>query len=139
MRIMITGRHIEVTAALRRYIEARIKRLARYGMKLGGVQIVHTAEIVLALDGAVIQGKTATTEMYASIDQLMDKISRQLVKRKEKLVDHKIRTPTSRLIQEMSEPRRSVVAYETIRPPLFTHCRTGSRTPRRSGLLLARL
>lgn len=124
MRIMITGRHIEVTAALRRYIEARIKRLARYGMKLGGVQIVlsvekyrHTAEIVLALDGAVIQGKTATTEMYASIDQLMDKISRQLVKRKEKLVDHKIRTPTSRLIQEMSEPRRSVVAYETIRPP----------------------
>ena len=40
MRIMITGRHIEVTAALRRYIEARIKRLARYGMKLGGVQIV---------------------------------------------------------------------------------------------------
>lgn len=127
MRIMITGRHIEVTAALRRYIEARIKRLARYGMKLGGVQLVlsvekyrHTAEIVLALDGAVIQGKTATTEMYASIDQLMDKISRQLVKRKEKLVDHKIRTPTSRLIQEMSEPRRSVVAYETIRPPLYS-------------------
>lgn len=127
MRVMITGRHMEVTSALRRYVEMRMKRLARYGMKLDGAQVVlsmekyrHTAEIVLTLDGAVIQGKTSTSEMYASIDQLMDKISRRLLKRKEKLVNHKVRAPISQPSHEVSESGRGVVAYEIRRPPLYS-------------------
>ena len=67
MRIIITGRHIAVTAALKRYIETRLTRLERYGLKVGDVQVVltvekyrHAAEVVFRLNGAVIQGKTST-------------------------------------------------------------------------------
>ncbi len=85
MRVLITGRHMEMSAALRRYIETRMKRLERYGVKLEGAQVVldvekyrHTAELTLSLNGATIQGRASTNEMYASIDQLFDKISRQV-------------------------------------------------------------
>jgi putative sigma-54 modulation protein len=96
MQVMITGRHVEVTTALRRYIEARMKRLERYGPKLGAVQVVlgvekyrHTSEVIVSLNGAVVQAKASTKDLYASIDQLVDKISSQVRKRKEKLVSHK--------------------------------------------------
>lgn len=96
MRVMITGRHVAVTPALRRYIETRMKRLERFGGKLGNAQVVvgvekyrHIAEASLNLNGVPIQGKVSTNEMYASVDQLIDKISRQVQKRKEKLADHK--------------------------------------------------
>ena len=125
MQVMITGRHVEITPALRRYVESRAKRLGRYGLKLGDMQVVlsvekyrHMAEVVLPLDGAVIQGKTSTTEMYASIDQLFDKVCRQVVKRKEKLADHK---PKSLPTPSRSAPRRVVAEtldIETVRVPL---------------------
>lgn len=101
MRLSITGRHVDITPALRRYVEARIKRLERYGVKLGSSQVVlgvekyrHTAELIVTLNGTVLQSKTSTTEMYASIDQLLDKVASQIRKRKEKLVDRKARTAT---------------------------------------------
>ena len=40
MRLMITGRHVAVTPALREYIETRMERLDRYGLKLGTLQIL---------------------------------------------------------------------------------------------------
>lgn len=125
MPLMITGRHVEVTTALRRHVETRFKRLERYGMRFGDVQVIlsvekyrHVAEVVLPVNGAVVQGKTSTTEMYASIDQLFDKIGRQILKRKEKLADHKLRpapaAPRKRL-QQSVPPTEEV---ETLRIPL---------------------
>jgi putative sigma-54 modulation protein len=125
MQVMITGRHVEITPALRRYVESRAKRLGRFGLKLGDMQVIlsvekyrHTAEVVLPLDGVVIQGKTSTTEMYASIDQLFDKVCRQVVKRKEKLANHK---PKSQPTPSRAVPRRAPIEpmdIETIRVPL---------------------
>ena len=53
MRLMITGRHVAVTPALREYVETRMERLDRYGLKLGTLQILlslekfhHVAEVV---------------------------------------------------------------------------------------------
>jgi len=61
-----------------------------------------------------VQGKTSTTEMYASIDQLFDKIGRQIVKRKEKLSSHKVRpaTPVPRRRTKAAPP---AVDVETVR------------------------
>ena len=127
MRIIITGRHVDITAALRRYIESRIRRLERYGMKMGDVQVVlevekyrHTAEVVFNCNGAVIQSKTSTREMYGSIDQLLDKISRQILKRKGKLVDHKRKTVERTPIRHVSPPTSRPIEFETVRPPLYS-------------------
>ena len=127
MRIIITGRHVDITAALKRYIETRMKRLERYGMKIGDVQVVlavekyrHTAEVIFNLNGAAIQGKTSTTEMYASIDQLLDKVSRQILKRKEKLVDRKRKPVEPARVSEARPPARRSSEIETVRPPLYS-------------------
>lgn len=124
MSLMITGRHVEVTPALRHYVETRFKRLERYALRFGDVQVIlsvekyrHVAEVVLPLNGAVIQGKTSTTEMYASIDQLFDKIGRQILKRKEKLTSHKVR-PVPAVVRERTRKAQApapAVKVETVR------------------------
>jgi len=96
MRVFITGRHVKVTGALRRYIETRVRRLDRYGLTLRDVQVVvgvekyrHIAEVILTLNGVVIQGKASTNEMYSSVDLVLEKISAQVRKRKERRIRRK--------------------------------------------------
>jgi putative sigma-54 modulation protein len=125
MRIIITGRHMDVSMALRRYIERRMKRLEPYARNMGDVQVVvgvekyrHTAEVIVRLNGRVIQGKTSTTEMYASVDQLVDKILRQVRKRKEQLVNHKPRHGKTKRLSPAAEAEPPPAAIQTSRPPL---------------------
>ncbi len=112
MRVMITGRHVEVTPALRQYVESRVSRLDRFDAKLGAVQVIlgvekyrHKAEIVLHVDRTILQSEALTNEMYSSIDRLFDKISAQLRKRKEKKASHKgaSKRPLSRLSDQAAE------------------------------------
>lgn len=96
MKLRITGRHMDVTSALRRYLETRFARLDRYELKAGIVQVVlsveklqHKAEAVCVVHGKRVQAKTSTREMYATIDALVDRIDGQLRKLKERVVSHK--------------------------------------------------
>jgi putative sigma-54 modulation protein len=96
MKLKITGRHMDVTPALRDYVETRFQRLDRYGLKTGSLQVVlgvekleHMAEVVGAVNGKRIQAKTSTREMYATIDALVDRVDAQLRKLKDRLVSHK--------------------------------------------------
>jgi putative sigma-54 modulation protein len=98
MLVTITGRHMTVTPALRRYLDMRLRKLERRGVEPARGEFVlvvekhrHTAEGVVIVNGRVIQGKASTREMYASIDRLLDKIGRQFVKKKEKRADRKLR------------------------------------------------
>ena len=96
MKLKITGRHMEITPALQQYLETRFARLDRYGLKLGSMQVVlgveklqHKAEVVCTVNGKRVQAKTATREMYATIDALAGRLDAQLRKWKERLVSHK--------------------------------------------------
>jgi len=125
MRLMITGRHVAVTPALRRYVETRMERLDRYGLKLGTLQILlslekfhHVAEVVGVVQGRRLQAKTSTEEMYASIDQVVDKLDAQLRKLKERRANHKFgdQPRVRALSREVSNPDHNEV--EVIRPIL---------------------
>jgi len=96
MKLRITGRHMNLTPALREYVETRFERLDRYGLKTGSLQVVlgveklqHKAEVVGTVNGKRVQAKTSTREMYATIDALVDRVDAQFRKRKERLVNHK--------------------------------------------------
>ena len=103
MQIMITGRHLDVTPALREHTEARLKKLEKYLNKTKEAAVIltvekhrHIAEISLRMDGFLVQAEEETGEMYASIDTAVDKIGRQLRRYKERLQDHKGRmVPTA--------------------------------------------
>jgi putative sigma-54 modulation protein len=95
----ITGRHMDVTPALKRYIRTRFERLERYDVSLDRLEVVlsvtklqHTAEVACSIRGARFQAKTSTREMYATVDQLVDRLDGQIRKYKERRVAHKGRT-----------------------------------------------
>ena len=96
MKLRITGRHMGITPALRDYAETRFGRLDRYKLKVDSLQIVlgveklqHKAEAIALVNGRMVQAKTSTREMYATIDALVDRLDAQLRKRKGQLINHK--------------------------------------------------
>jgi len=102
MKITVTGRHIEMTPALKAYTEERVQHLAKYSSLPTEASVIltvekyrHQAEITVNVNGQHIQAKEETAEMYASIDQAVEKIERQLKKHKDRLHDHRSRPEPS--------------------------------------------
>ncbi|SFX02055.1 ribosome hibernation promoting factor [Marinospirillum alkaliphilum] len=91
MQLNITGHHVELTAALREYVESKFAKLERHFDQISNVQVTLTvdklrqiAEATLNVAGGEIHGSAEKEDMYAAIDELIDKLDRQLIKHKEK-------------------------------------------------------
>ncbi|HTV51262.1 MAG TPA: ribosome-associated translation inhibitor RaiA [Steroidobacteraceae bacterium] len=103
MRLNVTGHHVEVTPALRGYVEKKLERIVRHFDQLIDVHCVLTveklrqkAEATLHASGCDIHADATEPDMYAAIDVLSDKLDRCVRKHKEKLTDHKaIKAPRS--------------------------------------------
>jgi len=96
MQLFVTGHHVEVTAALRAYIEKRFERIVRHYDHVIDVhctlkveKLQHRAEAILRVPGNDIHADAREADMYAAIDMLTDKLDRLVVKRKEKASDHR--------------------------------------------------
>lgn len=95
MRIETHGQQIDVTPALRDYVETRLARLGRHFDPPIEVRVLlsldppdHRAEATVAFSGRTLHADASAPDMYAAIDLLADKLDRLLVKHKEKRVDH---------------------------------------------------
>ncbi len=89
MNIVITGRHFEITDALRQHINDKINKANKYShkiieasVKLGIEKYRHLAEINMQINGALLSAKEETEDMYTSFDRALEKIERQLRKYK---------------------------------------------------------
>lgn len=94
MRIETHGQQIEVTPALRDYVEGKLARLERHydqpfevRTQLSLDKPEHRAEATVNIAGRILHADASAVDMYAAIDLLADKLDRLLVKHKEKLVD----------------------------------------------------
>lgn len=99
MNIKITGRHMELTDALKAYIESALKKVKVHFDKVIDVDIVldvekhrHIAEVNLHANGVRIHSKEASTDMYASVDAVLEKLERQARKYKDRINRHQPRT-----------------------------------------------
>jgi putative sigma-54 modulation protein len=96
MRIEITGHQIDVTQALRDYVQDKLERLERHSDALLDVRVIlsvdklqHRAEATInAVNRTQLHADSVAENMYAAIDLLADKLDRQVLKYKEKLTDH---------------------------------------------------
>lgn len=95
MQLNITGHHIDVTASMRDYIESKFERIERHFDHVSNVHVILTvekerqkAEATLHANRANLFAESEQGDMYASIDTLVDKLDRQIVKHKEKLTNH---------------------------------------------------
>ena len=96
MNIILTGRHLEVTPALKNYVEKKVKRFNRYLSNISEAIVTisvekyrHKVEVLLKVNGVLIQAEGVTSEVYSSIDEVAEKLGRQIKKYKEKLVSHR--------------------------------------------------
>jgi putative sigma-54 modulation protein len=96
MNITVNGRHMDITDALKSYATDKVGKLEKY-LPAGADAVVtlsvekfrHKAEVLIKVNGILIQAHEETEEMYTSIDNVLDKIGRQVRKYKEKLKGHK--------------------------------------------------
>jgi putative sigma-54 modulation protein len=95
MQLTVTGHHLEITPALRSYVEKKLERIVRHYDQVLDTHCILTveklaqkAEATLHLRGETIHALAEDENMYAAIDALADKLDRRVRKHKEKLTDH---------------------------------------------------
>ncbi len=91
MNVNISGRHLEITPAIREYINEKLDRIVRHHDGIMGVHIIlavdklnHKVEADVHLKGKNLFVEATDENMYAAIDALADKLDRQILKHKEK-------------------------------------------------------
>ncbi len=91
MKIIFKGKHIEVTDAMRNYIEKKLSKIERHFDHILEVIVTlsveknrQIVEAALQASRALIRAEEETDDMYASIDKVADKLERQIQKYKEK-------------------------------------------------------
>ena len=95
MQINLTGHHVEVTPALREYVNRKFGRVVRHFDHVTSARVILTvekqsskAEASLHVSGADLFANASHHDMYAAIDLLADRIDSQVRRHKEKLTDH---------------------------------------------------
>lgn len=100
MNLTISGHHLEVTPALREYVLNKLDRVTRHFDQVVDVSVLLTvekltekerrqkSEVTLHVKGRDIFVEQAHEDLYAAIDQLMDKLDRQVMRYKESVQDH---------------------------------------------------
>ncbi|MFI2812644.1 MULTISPECIES: ribosome hibernation-promoting factor, HPF/YfiA family [Microbulbifer] len=97
MQVNISGRHLEVTSALRDYCLEKLDKLSHHNDLITTGQVtlsmekkeIQRAEALFHVNGREIFADSEADDMYAAIDALTDKLDRQLIKHKEKLRAHR--------------------------------------------------
>ena len=105
MNLTISGHHLEVTPALREYVLTKLDRVTRHFDQVVDITVLlcveklsekerrQRAEVTLHVKGKDIFAECASEDMYATIDQLMDKLDRQVVRHKDKVQNHHHESP----------------------------------------------
>ena len=98
MRIVVNGRNIEITEAIKAYAKEKIGKVGNHYDQIQLIEVVlnvtknpsvsenHTAEVICKLNSGSIKLEESAESMYAAIDLLADKLIRQISKYKDKHV-----------------------------------------------------
>lgn len=97
MNIIITCRHMDLTQTLKDYAEGKIGKFSKYLNNISEASVTfsvekyrHKTEVHLKVNGSLIQAESITEEMYSSIDEVVEKLAKQIKKYKEKMKSHRV-------------------------------------------------
>ena len=92
MNLNVSGHHLEVTPAIRSYVESKLVRVTRHFDHLIDAHVILTAErqlqkaeVTLHVRGKELHCESEENDLYAAIDLLADKLDRQVLRYKDKL------------------------------------------------------
>lgn len=107
--VKVTGRHLQITAAINDYVTKKIESLHLDYPKIIEAHVIlevekyrHSAEVVLVCSNHItIEACEETDDMYAAIDAVVDKVARQMRKYKTRLMrNHR---PRKDMVQHLEE------------------------------------
>nr|VFK51325.1 MAG: SSU ribosomal protein S30P /sigma 54 modulation protein [Candidatus Kentron sp. TUN] len=107
MQVNLTGQNIEVTQALREYVNNKFTRLERRYDYITDIHVVlsveklrQKADATVYMSRGNLHAYAEDEDMYASIDALMDKLDRQIKRYKEKRTDHRSNDAGTKIYEE---------------------------------------
>lgn len=116
MNIIVNGRNIEVTHALRDYAEKKISKFERYLPNISEATITlsvqkyqHKAEVLLKVNGYLIQAEGVTGELYSAIDDVFEKLEKQVKRYKEKINSHRKTENRTEVRGKSAETREPII------------------------------
>lgn len=111
MQVAVRGKNIEITAALREYVEKKLGKIEKFSDHPVTAQVNlyvergrHIIEVTAGLNGLLLRGEEATTDMYASIDLVSDKLEKQVQKYRARLRRRKESAPVVEAIPAIAAP-----------------------------------
>ena len=105
MNLTISGHHLEVTPALRSYVTNKLDRIMRHFDQVVDVKVLLTienlkekerrqrAECSIRVKGSDMFAESAHADLYAAVDELVDKLDRQVVRHKDRVQNHHHEAP----------------------------------------------
>ncbi|NLM04829.1 MAG: ribosome-associated translation inhibitor RaiA [Clostridiales bacterium] len=92
MKVIVSGKNIDITEVLRDTVEAKISKLDKYFSEGAEAQATLSVEkyrqiieVTIPINGAILRAEESSDDMYTSIDKVVDKLIRQLRKHKVKM------------------------------------------------------
>ncbi len=102
MDITVTFRHIEPTESLKTYAEDKLSKIKKFLDSSADAHVVltvekfrHQADVMVSVNGTLVKAVEETGDMYSAIDQVMDKIEKQVKRHLSKLRNHRPENPRS--------------------------------------------
>ena len=94
MQINVSGHHLDVTDSIRNYTLEKFERIERHFEHITQIHVIlelekkaQKAEATVHIKGGELFADATHDDLYAAIDALVDKLDRQILKHKEKLVE----------------------------------------------------
>jgi putative sigma-54 modulation protein len=100
MNLTISGHHLEITPALRSYVTTKLDRISRHFDQVVDIKVLLTvdnikekdhrqkAECNIHVKGKDIFAESSHADLYAAVDELADKLDRQVLRYKTKVQEH---------------------------------------------------
>ena len=141
MKLVLQSKNIDITDAIRDYVHQKIEKAVSHFEQLTTeidvnlsvaknprIAASQVAEVTIYANGTTIRAEEASEDLYASIDLVADKISRQLRKYKERNFTKKDRTDLSKDLGELdlelldynlTDNRAATLPAEVVRTKYF--------------------
>jgi len=101
MNLQLTGHHLDITPPIRAYVESKLERITRHFDEVIDVNVIlstdklqHKVEMTLHIAGKDLHTESIDADMYAAIDNIIDKLDRLVLKQKERRIGQRAKTPS---------------------------------------------
>ena len=95
MKVNIIVHHLEITDSLKDHIGKKLKKIEGHSQEISEIKIIlsienitHNAEGNIYLHKTNLHAKCSSSDMYQSIDLLVSKLDKQIMKHKDKIKNH---------------------------------------------------